>query len=320
MKRLTPAAVTSMTIVVIAALVTVYFAKMLVAEEPKARLLESSKTSSPEFREIPLALTSLEPGAVVTAAHLGTGRIRADKVEPETLLSERAVVGRVVKERIAAATPIRSSQLFQPGERPPLEVSSGMRAVSLAFSPRGSFAVGELQKGQYVDVYLTPRSNDSSDPRIRNGMTITLLNGVRVLAVGGTSENEITGSDAVNTVTLELTPEQANILVLAREKGEIALSYNPDGKGEGGVAVKNQDRATMDEILGLGRSANSPSPSSTQTPTASSPQTSLPQSNSSQPSFTSETFKGTKRITQQFRETAPITTGQNSTPADGNQP
>ena len=62
MKRLTPAAVTLMTVVMIGLLVTAYFAKMLVAKEPKARVLEVPKTVPVESREVPLALGPLEPG------------------------------------------------------------------------------------------------------------------------------------------------------------------------------------------------------------------------------------------------------------------
>ncbi|HUE12986.1 MAG TPA: Flp pilus assembly protein CpaB [Planctomycetaceae bacterium] len=302
MKRLTPAAVTLMTVVVIGLLVTAYFAKMLLAEEPKAQLVEAPKRPKIEFREIPMALGTLEPGTQVTAAHLGTGPVRADAVEPETLLSGRGLIGRVVRERIQAATPIRSGQLYQPGERPPLAVEPGMRAVSVSCSHRGSFVGGLLQKGQSVDVYLTPHLDETGDARFRGGLTITLLSGVRVLAVGGSSEIGSTGTDSVDTVTLELTPEQANILILARAKGEIALSYNPDGKGSGGVAVKSQDRATMEEILGLTRpDAPAPAPRISSRP------------------FTSETYKGSARTRLQFEATVPVAPTDEPVPhSDGN--
>jgi pilus assembly protein CpaB len=290
MKRLTPAAVTLMTVVVVCLLVTAYFAKVLLAEEPKALLVESPQTPEIKFREIPMALGTLEPGTQVTPAHLGTGRVRADALEPETLLSERGLVGRIAKERIQAATPIRSGQLYQPGEHPPLAVGPGMRAVSVSFSPRGSFVGGLLRAGEYVDVHLTPRLSDPTDARFRGGLTITLLGGVRVLAVaGGGPGADSTSIDSISTVTLELTPEQANMLILAREKGEIALSYNPDGKGSGGVALKNQGRATMEEILGMNR-ADAP---------VSAPRL------SARP-FTSETYKGSTRMTQQFELSVPV--------------
>jgi pilus assembly protein CpaB len=93
-------------------------------------------------------------------------------------------------------------------------------------------------------------------------------------------------------VTLELTPEQANILILAHEKGEIALSYNPDGKRNGGVAIKSQDRASMDEILGL----NHPEPVT-------------PVKTVNPRPFTSETFKGTARSTLRFDRAASTDSG-----------
>ena len=284
MKRLTPAAVTLMTVVMIGLLVTAYFAKMLVAEEPKARLLETPKAAAVEYREIPLALSPLEPGTQLSAAHVGTGRVPVGALEPETLLTEKGLIGRIAKEPIAAGRPIRSSQLYPPGQRPPLAVEPGMRAVSVSLSRRESSVVGLLRKGQYVDVYLTPRLEDHQTSRLRNGVTITLLTGIRVLAVGGNPESESGNPELADSVTLELTPEQANILILAHEKGEIALSYNPDGKKiAGGVSVSSQDRATMDEILGLNRSE----PVTPVTPLPAKP-------------FTSETFKGAKRSTLRF--------------------
>ena len=191
MKRLTPAAVTLLTVGVVGLLVTAHFAKGVLAEVPKPIRVEMPKAPVVEFREVPMALALLAPGTQVTAAHLGSGRVRADRIEPETLLSERAVVGRFVKEPIEAGSPIRSSQLYQPGERPPLEVSPGMRAVSLFFSDRGSVVGGLLRKGEHVDVYLTPRMDDANDPRFHGGLTITLLSGVRVLAVGETNQTGV---------------------------------------------------------------------------------------------------------------------------------
>jgi pilus assembly protein CpaB len=107
-------------------------------------------------------------------------------------------------------------------------------------------------------------------------MTLTLFRGVRLLAVSaGASPNE-----ANDVATLELTPDQAAVLILARERGNIALAYNPEGKGDGGIALKNRDRATFDEILGL-----PPDPAGTTGPAG---------------TFTTEVYKGTTRSTRQF--------------------
>jgi len=273
MKRLTPATVTMMMVVVVGLLVTAYFAKMLRAEEPQETPIEASaRPPAPpkpkiESREIPIALGALEPGTEITAAHIGAAHVPADKLPPETILQERGVIGRVVKEPIAALAPIRSSQLYLPGERAPLAVAPGMRAVSVSTSQGASIDSRLLRPDQYVDVYFTSQPVDSTDGRVRERSNLTLLNGVRVLAIANA------GADS--SVTLELTPEQASNLILARNKGDIALSYNPEGKGNGGVVVKNLDRSTPNEIV---------SPEAGSRP------------------FISESYKGSTRSTLQFSE------------------
>jgi len=54
-----------------------------------------------------------------------------------------------------------------------------------------------------------------------------------------------------NHVTLELTEPQVNVITLARDRGAITLSFNPNGRGNGGLALTNNERVTLFEILGL---------------------------------------------------------------------
>jgi pilus assembly protein CpaB len=124
-----------------------------------------------------------------------------------------------------------------------------MRAISVSVAESVAIVDGLIKPGEFVDVHLTVTSL-GNDPRLRNGLSLTLFKGVRVVAINKNTQQgnvEVTG----NTVTLELTAEQANILVLAREKGSVTLSYNPEGKGTGVVDVEDENRATLDEILGL---------------------------------------------------------------------
>jgi pilus assembly protein CpaB len=294
MRRLTPAGVSTMMVVVVGLLVTAYFAKLMRAEDSRGP--GSPPTSTVEFRAVPTAAGPLEPGTVITSAHLSTARVRVDGLVPDVLLQEQSVLGRTVKQRIAAGSSLRASQLYPPGEGPQPVVARGMRAVSIPV-PRGLATMNGLVKaGQYVDVYLTPRADAGGDSRLRNGLTLTLFRGVRLLSVAP----DATADEASSAVTLELTPEQATVLILAREKGSLALSYNPEGKGESGVALKNRDRATLDEILGVTSSAvpNPPEASATGHP---------------QPTatITTEVFKGTARSTRQFD----VTTKVDATPA-----
>jgi pilus assembly protein CpaB len=294
MRRLTPAGVSTMMVVVVGLLVTAYFAKLMRAED--SRGAGSPSASTVEFRAVPTAAGPLEPGTVITSAHLSTAHVRVDGLAADVVLQEQSVLGRTVKQRIAAGSPLRASQLYPPGEGPQPSIPRGMRAVSISVPRNLATMNGLVKAGQYVDVYLTPRADAGGDSRFRNGMTLTLFRGVRLLSLAqGATTDEASGA-----VTLELTPEQATVLILAREKGSLALSYNPEGKGESGVALKSRDRATLDEILGLTPSAVPNPPEAAASghlqPTA---------------TITTEVFKGTARSTRQFD----VTTKPDATPA-----
>jgi pilus assembly protein CpaB len=220
MKRLTPAAVTLLTFVVVGLLVTAYFAKMLMAEQTKPTRLEVRDAAA-----------------------------------------------------VVAASPLSN-------EQSPIDVAVGMRGVSVACPHDSALTNGLLRAGESVDVYLTPKLDDANERRFRGGVTLTLFRGVRVLAISRDASRPESGGSAL----LELTPEQANVLILARNKGEIALTYNPDGNGDGGIAVKSSDRASLDEILGVPPQKNE---------TVATP-----------PPFVSESFKGSVRSTHEFPASA----------------
>lgn len=124
-----------------------------------------------------------------------------------------------------------------------------MRAISVSLESSVDLVDGLIKPGEYVDVHMTP-TGMNNDKRLNGGMTLTLFNGVRVIAINR-SYTQNSSSRRGTNVTLELTPEQANIMILARDRGEITMSYTPEGKGDGGVAVSSAEKATLYEILGL---------------------------------------------------------------------
>jgi pilus assembly protein CpaB len=241
MKRLTPASLTLLMLGVVGLLVVGYIAKNLLAREDAA----------PEdpILSIPMALSDMEPGTIITEGHLGLGRARESTMTPETIRTNRVLLGRTVKEKIVAARPILTTQLYPPGEYPPLQLEPGMRAVSISFDGSSASVDGLVRPGHYVDVHFTPSGFDGE--ATTGGLTMTLFKGVKVLAINRSTRGSGAPGRGGNTVTLELTEQQANIIILARDKGELNLTYTPTGKGDGGVAVSREDRATLNEILGL---------------------------------------------------------------------
>jgi pilus assembly protein CpaB len=254
MKRLTPAALTMMMFGVVGLLVVAYIAKSLLAVEEK----------KPEvaMRNIPMAVADIEPGTVITETHLGQGPYPVSQLGRDTLLVNRVVVGRVAKELIPAAQPIRANQLYKPGELPPLEVAEGLRAVSIEIADSVGMVDGLVRPGQYVDILFTYRG--LGDDRVQGGITMRLCEGVRVLAI---NRNMAQGRPERNgnRVTLELTEQQSNVVVLAEDAGALTLTFNPKGRGNGSLALSSSERVTLFEILGMRPPEAPPEPFVTET-------------------------------------------------------
>ncbi len=244
MKRLTPALLTLIMFGVVGVLVAAYVVKNLLAR--------TDGPAPPASRNIPMAIADVAAGTVITENHLGQGPYPSDKLERDMLLVNRVIVGRVTKEAIKAAQPIRANQLYQPGELPPLDIAEGMRAVSVEVGEGTSMVDGLIKPGQHVDVLFTYQASGSADDRFQGGLTMKLFDGVKILAINRSITQGRVDRQS-NRVTLELTEGQANIVVLAKDRGTLTLTYNPNGKGSGGLALNNADRVTLYEILGLKR-------------------------------------------------------------------
>lgn len=244
MRRLTPAMLTVVMFGIVGLLVVAYFAKNLFAQKEKPQ--------TPQMRDVPMAVTEIKPGTIITADHLGVGRYERNKLAADVLLANRVIVGRVAKELIKPATPIKAGQLYQPGELPPLDIGPGMRAMSIEVGDGVAMVDGIIKPSDTVDVLFTAQGTGGAGiaDSYQGGLTMRLFEGVKVLAI---NRNFAQGrvDRANNHVTLELTVPQTNILVLAKDKGKITLTYNPNGKGNGGLALSNAERVTLFELLGL---------------------------------------------------------------------
>lgn len=244
--KLTPAKVTMMMLMAVAGLVGLYIVKGLFAvQKPPTR---------PAIVNIPLAAAHLKPGTKITRDHIGMGPYPERELKEDMLRSERVIVGRVVKEEIKPGSPLRGTQLYEPGENAPLLVSEGKQAVSVSVKNSADMVDGLIKPGDFVDVHFTldTQSAGSIDARINRlgGVSMTLFKGVKVLALNKNfRQGPVLASG--NSVTLELAPAQVNVLLVVQSRGAISLAQNPNGEGDGGVALSNADRATLWEVLGL---------------------------------------------------------------------
>lgn len=245
--KLTPAKVTMMMLIAVGGLIGLYVIKGLFAVERKP-------DPRPRNVTLPLAAGYLAPGTKISDTHIGNGPFPERELKEDHLRSNRVIVGRIVKEAIKPGEPIRGSQLYEPGENAPLQVADGKKAVSVAVKDTAEMVDGLIRPGDYVDVHFrldAQRSNGLDDRLARlGGVSLTLFKGVKVLALNkGFRQSTLLPTG--NSVTLELNAAQTNVLLVAQPNGTISFSFNPDGEGDGQVALSNADRATLWEILGL---------------------------------------------------------------------
>jgi len=113
-------------------------------------------------------------------------------------------------------------------------VAKGMRAISLPIS--GASAVSSMvQPNDHVDILGTFSFPSKKVPNTMENCTITVLQDVTILATGqtlakqGLRRKRIAGSASYNTVTVEVTPRETELLVFAQQaKGSLTLSLrNP---------------------------------------------------------------------------------------------
>jgi len=137
-------------------------------------------------------------------------------------LKSRALF-RLVKNTVLAGQPIMEEQLYAVGEVPLLsdQVPPGYRAVTLSIDANSALN-GVIQPDSLVDVTLTAK-NDRPD--LGNISTFTLLTQVKVLA---TSRSRWPASEDragdIRNITVAVTPEQANKLILAQKFGTLSVT------------------------------------------------------------------------------------------------
>jgi pilus assembly protein CpaB len=101
-------------------------------------------------------------------------------------------------------------------------VQKDMRAVTVRVDDVVGVA-GFLLPGNRVDVLASRMDNQS-----RRAVTDTILKNLKVLAVDQTASTDKNEPVIVRAVTLEMTPEQSEILIKAKEEGTIQLTLrNP---------------------------------------------------------------------------------------------
>lgn len=197
-----------------------------------------------EMKMVLIAAGDLHPGLVITEADIQQVEVPSKFVHPNALTLPEFVVGAMPRERILANEYILPTRLADRATGVGLNalVPSGMRAISLPVSNAAALS-GFLNPGNKVDILVT------ITPEVGEVQTHTLLQNIPVLAVNARMvQEEDRGVDVQGagrrpppatennapspSVTLSVTPEQAEQCAHAERKGELILTLRSENDDE----------------------------------------------------------------------------------------
>lgn len=138
------------------------------------------------------------------------------------------VIGRQLEVSMAPGQILQNTDLKPVSQRQGFTgvIQRGLRAVAIPVDPVTS--VNNLvQPNDNVDVIGTFRFPDVRGDTLLDTVTLTLLQNVKVLAVGnrwGAAALDPTGSRSYGTVTLLLYPDEVEMMIFASQKGKLSLA------------------------------------------------------------------------------------------------
>jgi pilus assembly protein CpaB len=210
-----------------------YVAKNMVAAPPPQVVTDSPRAPAIALQDVLVLSGDVTMGSPlennISWESWPAGGVNANFItraaEPEALEKLKGSVARVA---MYTGEPLRRSKLIGEGQSFMSSIlPAGMRAVATAISADTS-AGGFILPNDFVDVIMTRRSDTGSGG---SGFTTeTILKNIRVLAIDQTIQEDEEGKKTRvgQTATLELTPQQAEIITVAQQMADrLTLALRP---------------------------------------------------------------------------------------------
>jgi pilus assembly protein CpaB len=189
------------------------------------RYLANVQAYTRDLGEVVVAKTDIPVGAKITAEHLTLLPMPNGSVPEGAFKKTDVVVGRVAIIPIGVREPITSTKLAPEGIEGGLSavIPPGYRAMTVKVDDIVGVS-GFIMPGSFVDVVaiIVPPGAGADQ---KGPISKIVLQSIKVLASGpkiDTPENQRTPAE-VRAVTLQVTPEQAEKLVLAANEGKLQL-------------------------------------------------------------------------------------------------
>jgi pilus assembly protein CpaB len=196
-----------------------------------------------------VAAKKLPAGTLLTPSHMKwqvwpeKGMTKEYIIEKKRKKAE--FVGAVVRAGISASEPIIEGRIVKPGDRGFMAavLTPGMRAISVQVN-RTTGISGFVFPGDRIDLIVTHQyqTNSKTDKKPLQ-VSETVLDGVRVLAMDQTTNDQDGKPKVAKTATLEVTPKQAEMVAVAAQLGKLSLSLRS---------------LTIDEVKGIAEAPEGP--------------------------------------------------------------
>jgi len=197
---------------------------------------------------IAVANVEIEIGAKITPEMIRMAAWPATSIPDGAFKEPDKLVGRVLLVSMQRGEPIIEARLAPVGTKGGLSalVPEGKRAMTVRVNDVIGVA-GFALPGTYVDVMVNTQAEGTKQAGQDNTISKIVLERILVMAVAQEADRDTTKPKVVTAVTLELTPEEAELLDLARSVGTLSLVLRNQ------TDPKSADTlgATKAELLGL---------------------------------------------------------------------
>jgi pilus assembly protein CpaB len=242
----------------------------LIAAVSVSRYLASAQAYTKNLNNVVIAKVDIPVGTRIIPEQLTVAQLpRSAAPEGTYAKIDENLVGRVAVQRIAAREPITESRLAPIGSAAGLSsvIPEGYRAMNVRVDDVVGIS-GFIMPNTLVDVVVVIDPPDGGNQRER--ISKIVLQNIKVLANGQNLDKPKNEKEAerVKTVTVQVTPEQAEKLALASSEGRLQLVMrNSIDQGDEITPGANKrsllagERAQLVPEPGLNKDASAPRPS-----------------------------------------------------------
>ncbi|MGM8062042.1 Flp pilus assembly protein CpaB [Vogesella indigofera] len=185
-----------------------------------------NKQTSVSAQKVVIAAVDVDLGSKLTPEMLRLVDWPSGSIPDGAIVDPLTLDGRVLKTSVLRGEAILESKLAPLGTKGGLSavVMEGKRAMTVRVNDVIGVA-GFALPGNYVDILVNTTEDAKANVKEKVDMSISkiVLEHILVLAVAQEASRDDTKPKVVNAVTLEVTPEQAEKLDLARSVGTLSL-------------------------------------------------------------------------------------------------